>query len=324
MASVNYDFTISTAFPNAKVSSGKLTKEIQASAIVTALDYISTAEDACSVWFKDTLSGGDQTLLNTLVAAHDGVSDAPAPMPVQDYSGSSPVPSAADGKPFVLPNSFPGEVLLNFAGVDDGTARFDGTLFGLQKAGQGDETQVLTFLDGIFLAGGHIEWDGGSWGSSVYMELWAPASTTKAPAVANQGNCNKVPTGYPSLNIIVPAAGNGQYDLDVPVPIPANDGETNAQNGYWNYTEPWLGKGTVSPNATASGKYNLFDQPLELAHFAKLHLFRDTGSRDMIAPAIKPKWILPEWNIKVIIHNADSGKTLRLMWDLMIARRKSV
>lgn len=233
-------------------------------------------------------------------------------------------PVAADGKPFVLPNSFPGEVLLNFAGVNDQLSppkRFGGALFGITQQGVGEATFTVDFLDGIFLAGGHIDWDGGSWGSSIYMELVAPASTTKAPASPGTGNCNKAPTGY-GFNIIVPAAGDGQYDIDVPTPIPAYDDETNAQQGYWNYSEPWVGKGTMSP--AAGGKYNLFDIELELAHFTKLHVFLESGMRDMVAPAIKPKWILPEWKMKVVINNADANKTLRAGWDLLVARRKSV
>lgn len=234
-------------------------------------------------------------------------------------------PVAADGKPFVLPNSFPGEVLLNFAGVSDKLSpaeRFGGDLFAASQTGIGSQTFTIDFLDGLFLAGGHIDWDGGSYGSSIYMELTAPASTTKAPAVANQGNCNKVALGG-GKNLIVPAAGNGVYDLDVVVPIPANDTETNAQNGYWTYSEPWCGKGTISPGAPGASKYNLLDFEVELAHFTKLHLMLDTGQRDMVAPAIKPKWILPEWKMKVIISNATDGKTLRCAWDLLIARRKS-
>lgn len=235
-------------------------------------------------------------------------------------------PVAADGKPFVLPNSFPGEVLLNFTGASDKisapTARFGGALFGLQKTGVGTSDFMVDFLDGVFLAGGHINWDGGSWGSFISMSLHAPASTTKAPVTANQGNCNKVQVAQGAY-IIVPAPGDGVYDLDATVPIPAYDDETNAQTGYWNYSEPWIGKGTTSPSATPTGKYNLFDFPITLAYFTKMHLFLETGQRDMVAPAIKPKWILPEWQLKVSIENVDAGKTLRAGWDLLVARRKS-
>jgi hypothetical protein len=233
-------------------------------------------------------------------------------------------PRAADGKPFMLPNIFPGEVLLNFAGVDDAlspAARFGGDLIAVQKQGVGTATLDLNFLDGIFLAGGHIAWDGGAWGSSVYMELIAPASTVKEPASPGLGNCNLVPTGL-GFNIIIPAAGDGAKDIDVPVPIPAANDETLVQTGYWNYSEPWIGKGTLTPVASL-GKYNLFDQQLELAHFAKLHLFHAQGSRDLMASAIKPKWILPEWKMRLVITNADTG-LLRVSVDLLLARRKSV
>lgn len=323
-----YNFTISSAFPAAKVSSDRLTREIQDSDITVALDGITTAGDACAIIFKAALSGGEETTLNGLVAAHSG---EPLPdntlLKVKEYTSEGvPAPVAADGKPFVLPNSFPGEVLVNFTGTSDQLSppkRFAGGLFSLQQVGVGETSLELDFLDGVFLAGGHVDWDGGSWGSTVYMELVAPASTVKDPASPGTGNCNVVPTGIPGLNIIVPAAGNGAKDIDVPIPIPANDDETNAQNGYWTYSEPWIGKGTVSPSP-GTGKYNLFTAPLELAHFAKLHLFLPTGQRDMIAPAIKPKWILPEWKMKVLISNTDAAKTLRLSVDLLIARRKSV
>ena len=232
-------------------------------------------------------------------------------------------PRATDGKPFVLPNIFPGDVILNFAGCSDAPGdRFGGDLLGLQQVGVGDGTHGVVINDGVYLAGGHVEWDGGSWGSYVYMELIAPASTTKTPAMANQGNCNRVPTGY-GFDIIVPAAGNGAYDLDVVVPVPATTDETNIQNGYWNYSEPWIGKGVVAPGIPGASKYNLYTAQLELAHFVKMHLFKDSGSRDLIAPAIKPKWILPEWTLNVNIHNADANKTLRVSWDLLIARRKT-
>lgn len=247
---------------------------------------------------------------------------------VEVFSGEDiPNPVAADGKPFVLPNSFPGEVLLNFTGSSDKVSpeeRFGGDLFSLEAVGVGDETFTIDFLDGVFLAGGHIEWDGGSQGSYVYFELVAPASTTVAPGTPGTGDCDLVPVAQ-GVNLIVPAVpGTGSRVRSTSIPIPAFDDETNSPTGFWSYSEPWVGVGTVSPGIPQAAKYNLFDIPLELAHFAKLHLLRDTGARDMIAPAIKPKWILPEWKMKVALHNADANKTLRLAWDLLIARRKSV
>ena len=325
-----YTYSISTDITAQKLASSRLVAEIGASSIITALDRIDQSGDGLDIWFKDVLSGGDETTLNGLVTAHSGVvlPDDFVQKMLAVTEGGAVQPVAADNKPFVLPNSFPGEVILNFTGcsdkIDAPTERWGGALFGLQRAPNGTDTFTVDMLDGIFLAGGHVSWEGGSWGSYVYFELVAPATTTKAPAVANQGNCDKVATGL-GFNIIVPAAGDGEFDLDVPIPVPANDNETYAQNGYWNYTDPWLGKGTITPNATPTAKYNLFDTELELAHMAKIHLAKASGERDLIAPAIKPKWILPQWKMKILAHNAIADTTtLNLTWDLMIARRLSV
>jgi len=52
----------------------RLEKEIHDCAIVIALDSITLdSTDQLSVWFRDALSGGDETILNALVVAHSGV-----------------------------------------------------------------------------------------------------------------------------------------------------------------------------------------------------------------------------------------------------------
>jgi hypothetical protein len=54
------------------VSVDRLTVEIKASAIIIALDHITTFGSALSIFFKADLSEGDQAILDGLVAAHDG------------------------------------------------------------------------------------------------------------------------------------------------------------------------------------------------------------------------------------------------------------
>jgi len=73
MAATKYTYSIASDFLNAKVDTTKLSTEVQASAIVTAYDYTQTNEDVCDIWFKDALSTGDETILDGLVAAHDGI-----------------------------------------------------------------------------------------------------------------------------------------------------------------------------------------------------------------------------------------------------------
>jgi hypothetical protein len=155
------------------------------------------------------------------------------------------------------------------------------------------------------------------------MEVSAPASAVKAPLVENQGNCNLVATGL-GFNMIVPAAGNGAYDLDVTIPIPAANPETDHAEGYWNHSDPWIGKGTMSAGVPGHAPFNLFDTSMELAHLCRISCLRDSAERDVLVENIRPKWIYPEWNLVVTLHNADANKTLSVAWDLMIARKRSI
>lgn len=74
MAATEYPYTISTETLNGAADLNSLAAEYQASAIVTALDYINIAGDTLAVWTKDALSTGDKTLLDAVLAAHEGIS----------------------------------------------------------------------------------------------------------------------------------------------------------------------------------------------------------------------------------------------------------
>lgn len=92
-------------FPNQKVGLGSLEKEIRLSPIVTALDYITVYESSCDIWFKDALSGGDETILSTLVSTHQGNPD-PNEAPKLDVHGNLrtvvQLPSSIEGHGFRL------------------------------------------------------------------------------------------------------------------------------------------------------------------------------------------------------------------------------
>ena len=88
-----YSYPI-TGFPNHKVSTDSLSLAIRSSAIVTALDYINTDPSNCDIYFKASLSDGDKTLLDGIVAVHSGQSLDPDPTLVKidtDYSAGAPV-----------------------------------------------------------------------------------------------------------------------------------------------------------------------------------------------------------------------------------------
>ena len=71
MASTTYTYAV-TDFLNDKVQTDRLTQEINSSAIVTTLESIGLDDVECRVQFQDVLSGGDETILDGLVAAHTG------------------------------------------------------------------------------------------------------------------------------------------------------------------------------------------------------------------------------------------------------------
>jgi hypothetical protein len=74
MAATKYTYSITGDFPNQKVNLDSLTDEIEASSITTGLDYIlvKQTQNTCDIWFVDTLSGGEETELDSVVAAHQG------------------------------------------------------------------------------------------------------------------------------------------------------------------------------------------------------------------------------------------------------------
>jgi hypothetical protein len=90
MPATTYTYSVANDFSNG-VDIDKLTIEIQSSAIVISLDSISLSSGTCSVTFKAAISVLDQTLLDSLIAAHDGVPEIEVTTP----------PSSPEGIPLV-------------------------------------------------------------------------------------------------------------------------------------------------------------------------------------------------------------------------------
>lgn len=85
-------YSIQNAFPNHKENTDRLTLEIRASAITVALDYITTAGDDCTIYFKADLSTDNVTILDSVVAAHSG---EPLPVGPSDVNIASSVVTLA-------------------------------------------------------------------------------------------------------------------------------------------------------------------------------------------------------------------------------------
>jgi len=74
-----YSFSISEDFLNSAICSTKLHGEIEGSNIDTTSSFfaVNTEGNACDIWFENELTPSEQTVLNNLVAAHDGVPCSP-------------------------------------------------------------------------------------------------------------------------------------------------------------------------------------------------------------------------------------------------------
>ena len=92
MAETTYTYSITNDTANGVATTQSLVTEVQASAIVTALDRIDTAGDDLNVVFKDALSAGDKTILDGLVSSHQG---EPVPATTKQVTVGSQPPFAA-------------------------------------------------------------------------------------------------------------------------------------------------------------------------------------------------------------------------------------
>lgn len=235
-------------------------------------------------------------------------------------------PRTSDGKPVHMPNIFPGPVTLYYAGAADhaSNGRGAGDAFVLSSTVAEDKTLEFQFNDWVYMAGGYLHWNGAIPGDWVSMKLFAPATPITAASGGNTGNCNIV------SGILVPAAGNGAYNVDLSqaVPVPAQaaaagDAEGSA-NGYWDWDEPQTGRGTITASSTpGAAKWHLIPAQIDLARFVCKMPLLNNSRLDATIPAIKPKKILPQWKLQVLLHNS-STKALDLTWTLLTARVKTV
>jgi hypothetical protein len=79
MAATSYKYDVIDDFPNDKVDNAALQYQVEQSAISSAaVTHVNTewrgapARNKCDVWFDDPLSPGDEAILDSVVAAHDG------------------------------------------------------------------------------------------------------------------------------------------------------------------------------------------------------------------------------------------------------------
>ncbi|MGW8289041.1 MAG: hypothetical protein ACWGNP_02100 [Candidatus Bathyarchaeia archaeon] len=297
MASTKYTKSISSDFPNEAVDTARLTQEIQASSIVTALDYINTSGDDCDIWFKDALSAGDQTTLGTVVGAHSGeaLADSMA-VTISDLAKRT-----KDNKLIALVNPSTEGWATWFCGAGDHATngRGEGTALKSTFTGAAEQNVEVTFNEPVELHDGQVFWSPvANWDNDDRYSFAAVLPATPTTSTPGTGNCDKVASGQ-GYNIIVPAAGDGDYtvDLDDAVPVPSDD-----STGYWacNYDT-----GVVSVGSPGAAEFHLIDAAVTNYFLKHMPMGNPLGVFDI--DTYKAEWIHQNWKLKLSIDKNSSS-----------------
>lgn len=153
------------------------------------------------------------------------------------------------------------------------------------------------FMEPVELHDGHISWrPTGNWDfeDSWSISVRMPA-TVAVVNPTNTGNCNLYPTGL-GFNIIVPAAGDGAYDIDLAQAVPIPDGynaKTDQGAGYWDVEEHWSEE--ITPTGTDKGAFNFYDIALEMFFCKNMDCGSPLGVWDL--DAYKAEWISKKWKL---------------------------
>jgi hypothetical protein len=341
MAATTYQYSVPNDFPNQKVDVPRLTQEIQESSIVTALDHITVygpdvpPQPWCDVVFKDPLSAGDQTTLDGLVAVHSG-----EPLPnVQPV-----VPSDTDGDPLPQPKyeadhrqvvvNFPGTegTMLWIAGAGDdlnptppSSGRGEGQKILVEFTDAGTEEVECVFSEWIELHDGRL--------FNTPVDAWTPEDRWSfyvrcpaTPVVASptwSGNCFVVDEqgnpGDPDAThyIIVPAAGNGNYDVDLntAVPVPAG----LAQNGYWDVDKLTE---VITPSLTpGAAEWLLLTVQVDSFFMKNIPLGNPLGVFDF--DAYKAEWVSSKWALRLKVERVSTGAGTVAGWLVMFRQHST-
>lgn len=116
------------------------------------------------------------------------------------------------------------------------------------------------------------------------------------------------------LNIIIPAAGDGAFDIDLDTAVPSPCG--NDEAGFWNITDKWTEE--ITPNAgPVLGSWNLFDFSNDMFFMKNLNCGDPRGIWDL--DAYKAEWISSRWKLVFKCTRASSGAA-EIGGDLMCFR----
>lgn len=176
MAETKYTYAL-TDFLNDLVNLTSLKNEIDQSAIVTGLKEMTATQSQCLITFKDTLSAGDKTILDSLVAAHAGIHT------------EEEAPRMPDGRPLVRADTRPIGTQTYFTCCGDASDDIgggtcmrwdfsnDNDLYTGSEVPSGYKAKqlLLKFNCPVYLKDGAIYFFDAPWGQVMHMDIVVPS-----------------------------------------------------------------------------------------------------------------------------------------------------
>ena len=185
----------------------------------------------------------------------------------------------------------------------------------------GDHNITFRFREPVQVRGGE-SWLLTEFNKDDYASVEIFASETPVAATGGgSGNCNLVPVG--PYQLIVPAAGNGAYDVDLDAKVGTSDVHqaslvpASGGDGFFDYDEE---TNTIAPNVTQTGGYNLFNSELVLQRF--LNHVRIRQEKDSFM-GYEAKVVMPHWSWRVILHHGGGDRSVEICFRLLMYREHS-
>lgn len=186
----------------------------------------------------------------------------------------------------------------------------------------GDHSIEFRFKEPVQVRGGEA-WLLTNFNKEDYASVELFASETAVVSNAGAGNCNLVPVG--PYQLIVPAAGNGAYDVDLDSKVGTSSVHqaslvpASAGDGFFDYDEE---TNVIALNATQTGGYNLFNSEIILQRF--LNHVRIRQEKDTFL-GFEAKTVMPHWSWRVILHHGGPGtRSVEICFRLLMYRENSI
>lgn len=315
------------SFNKTPVSIDRLTREVQHSPIIIALDHMDFTSPNLDIYFRDTLSETDETILNELVAAHSGL-----PLPDNTpFPVTTTNPKTPDGRDYIATNRIGPGFTLYPTGAGDNIA--NGTY------GNGPDvlltmaapTQVFQMLNNWYVVGGHTVWEGAN--LDDYFNGWivAPATTGITANGGGTGNHDKyaIPGTGGTAHMMIPNLNNtGAYDLNLagtltncPTILSATPVPSAGGGGWYDFNSD---TNVLTVNPSHNGNFNLYDFPINLFKLATRIRGTATngGQIHLEATDVVGKLIFNSWQLKVTF--TTTKESARLFIWLMTAAKKNI